>query len=149
MDKKYLKWSLVLTWALMAFAFLVVVLYTLTPTLISMMMGVSIKGNCGVPAAVSHGNGKTLSNISAAILNLCSTAQQFLGITAMLLIVAGALPALAANLIASLEVLQSPMDNPRKAVWLVAFWLLFAFLAVTAYYLTDRKRIVQMQSPAR
>ena len=136
MDRKCLKWSLIATYIFMVPAILAVVIYLLTPAYISAQSGVpsSVCQESAIP-----GSGPS-SNLYTAMSRLCSEIQAFLGVSAMILIVLGFIPAFISNVIATVEIASSKMENAKKALWMILFWLILSFIGVTLYYFTDRKK---------
>lgn len=133
----WLKWSLIATTILLGGAILCALVYVLAPSLIAALTG-QPSNPCNPPQGNAVGQGP--EQITPALARLCNSSQVFLGSLTMILIVVGALPALAMNVLASIEVWKSNMSDLRKVVWLVLFWLALSFIAVWAYYLTDRKK---------
>ncbi len=137
MDGKWLKWALIASWILLIFAILSIIIYISVPSILSLVLGTPISGDCGSALSASTG---AQSDLTFALMSLCSSAKSFVGMSAMLLIVIAGIPALISYILATLEVVRSPMTGLRKAIWLILFWLFLGIIAVTAYYMTDRKK---------
>ena len=137
MEGKWLKWILIASWILVILAVLSIVIYIFVPSILSLVLGTPISGDCGSALSASTG---AQSDLASAIMNLCSSTKSFVGMSAMLLIVIAGIPALISYILATLDVVRSPMTGLRKAVWLILFWLFLGIIAVTAYYMTDRKK---------
>lgn len=130
----WLKWSLIASFTFFGFAVLLAIIYLITPVLISALLG--------VPVSCSSDIQTTPSNIANAITEPCQKLETFFGMAIIILTIISALPAFAANIIASLEILKSPtISGFKKLLWLVVFWVFIGPVAVVVYYFTDRKLI--------
>lgn len=138
-EKKLLKWSLIVSFTFLGLALLGIVLYLLIPTIISALTGAEVGANCEypypsllVPADVPP--------VQGAVVELCNASQMLLATTSMILIILTPLAGLVPMALVSFDIFDSKtMSSRRKILWLTVMWMLLVFFAAAAYYFIERK----------
>jgi len=132
----YVKWAIILSTLFLALPVILIIIYILTPFLISVLMGSSSMNGCDYAGPAS---GSGASSLGAAMSNLCNTAKSFLGVTAMILIVLASPVLFISNALASFEIFSSKgQSGGTKVLWLAVIWV-FPAIGGLAYLFKGRK----------
>jgi|WetSurMetagenome_2_1015567.scaffolds.fasta_scaffold43339_3 hypothetical protein len=130
------KWAIILSVFFLIAPVICIVIYILTPLLLSLLMGANGADACNYDGA-SAASGSS-SNLQGALSNLCNTAKSFLGITAMLMIVLASPLLFLSNAVVSFEIFQAKTKGDTKVVWLAILWAL-PVIGGLAYLFKGRK----------
>jgi len=132
MDKKYLKWTLIVAYGLIIIGlFGGGLLYLSVPFIISALT--PYEGGCEV-APSSGGHAK----IAGALSELCYTSQTFVGALMMIPILLGGFFIVINTLLSIIDAFQSKMSTGKKIIWISAM-LLVSFPTSTIYYLVKKR----------
>jgi hypothetical protein len=136
-EKKYLKWTLIIPFFFIVLAVLSVLLYILTPVILSVMLGGDIIYSCP-----DIGSGHDPQQLVASLYGLCSSLQVFLGVLIMVLIVLSGFCGFISMCVTTVDAATSKtISRGEKAVWILAMWLFAGLLVSIAYYFVHvRKR---------
>ena len=135
MNKKYLKWTAYPAVALFVLALLGGIFYLFLPAILGILTG--------VPDACLNNTDSTGSPqaIQDAMSELCFTAQAFLGVLIMVVLIVGGLIGFLSVVLTTIDIFQSKnLSTGRKILWLAVIWLLAGFIASFVYYLVERKK---------
>jgi hypothetical protein len=134
----FVKWAIMLSALFLALPVICIVVYILTPFLISVLMGASAAGACDYSGDAL---GSGASGIGASVSNLCNTAKTFLGMTAMILIILSSPVLFISNALASFEIFSSKnQSGGTKVLWLAVIWV-FPAIGGLAYLFKGRKEL--------
>lgn len=130
----FVKWAIILSAFFLIMPVFCIIIYIMTPLLISILTGANAADVCGY-----SGSGvSSPSTLQASLSNLCNTARSFLGMTAMLMIVLASPLLFLSNAIVSFEIFSSNAKGNAKVVWLAILWALPA-IGGLAYLFKGRK----------
>jgi hypothetical protein len=132
MDKKFLKWTLILSYGFVILGFLGVMVYLLFPTLMSILLGV--EDACSYTTPVSGGK----ESLQAAMSNLCLSSKMFIGGAIMIMILIGGFFASINVILSLIDTALSKISTGKKVIWIIAM-LIFQIFASTMYYIIERK----------
>lgn len=136
-EKRLLKWSIIVPFALLGLALLSIVLYVLVPIIISALTGIEVDADCGYPGVLVPAD---VPPIQESVMGLCNASHSFLATVSMLLIIFSGLLSLIPMALVSFDIFGSEkMSGLRKVLWLAAMWMLFGLFAAAAYYFMERK----------
>jgi len=135
-EKKHVKWSLILAFLFIFLAIASAIVYALIPSIISTMTGVS--GGCD--SSDGAYTSESTKNIGTALSKLCDTSQSFFGTLVMILFVVCGVFSLVPMVLVSIDAAQSKsLSDLRKLLWLAATWLILGPIAAAVYYFVEMK----------
>ena len=135
MDRKYLKWSLIVPTIFFVLAVIGITIYIFFPLIFNSLLNTKSTTDPCSGASIDYSGTNKLGN---ALTSLCTTSKSLLGAAVMLLIVIGGFLSLIPVGLSGLEVFKSQMSGTKKALWLVV--LLFGgYFGALAYYFVKPK----------
>ncbi|MFH0884775.1 MAG: PLDc N-terminal domain-containing protein [Candidatus Micrarchaeota archaeon] len=133
----FVKWAIILSALFLALPIVCIIIYIITPNLISVLTGTGSAGGCDYTGPAAEGNA---SSIGSAISNLCNTSKTFLGAVAMILIILASPVLFISNALASFEIFATKVSGGQKVLWLAIIWV-FPAIGGLAYLFKGRKEI--------
>ncbi|VVC04395.1 Uncharacterised protein [Candidatus Bilamarchaeum dharawalense] len=128
MDKKYIKWTLICSVALLLIAILLAVIYIITPVILTVIMGQNV---CD-PVYGSTGT------LTQSLTNLCNTSRSLIGMITMVAIIIAGFVMFLFTILVLIDLVTNPnLDN--KVVWIVGV-LFLGLLAAILYYQFVKKK---------
>jgi hypothetical protein len=129
MDKKYLKWTGLLSVGLFILAIIIAIIYILLPTILGVIFN-SPTSPCDQPTG-----GSTLTY---AMSDLCGTSQSFLGVAALLIVVVSGFVSTIFTILTLIDIVTN-QNLENKALWAIGILILGFFVGVAYYFMIKRK----------
>ncbi len=138
MDRKWLKWSLIVCGVLFILVFVGFIVYLLIPAILSFLIGGGAEVDCYPYPAEDHLSTGPQS-VTAALSSLCLTAKTLVGAAIMLLLIAASVFGYVPVALALYEIITNEAyDQGKKILWVVLM-VVFGFFGALAYYFVERK----------